>query len=68
MPYGNSIRVWVKIVLLGAKLSVMCDRLQKVVTVLFTIFLCLKYYEGFTINENGDIRTAFNRLKLALKH
>ena len=53
-------------VLPGAKLSVLCHRFQKVTMRLFTKPFYLRYCNDFTINDNEDSRTVFNRLTLCL--
>ena len=54
--------------LTGAKLSVICDRFQNLVTRLFIISLCLDYDYLFNISDNVNIKTMFNKLKLALQY
>ena len=49
----------------AAKLSRMCDPLQKVVSGRFMIIFYLKNCCGFIINNNENVKTVFNKLILA---
>ena len=45
----------------------MCVDLAKLFQEWFNLRLYLKYCNGFTINEGGDVSPVFNRLTLALQ-
>ena len=45
----------------------MCVDLKKLLQWIFDTCIYLQYCNSLTINDNRDVRTAYNRLTLALK-